>query len=363
EKPVGDRGVVAMPQVHRTPTADMYGGESLASDTVGYAAPAFGGADDVDPFSRIAQGFLLSATAESERDTGPPAAVRDKILAGLEKVIRAADEPVEVKVQALQSYGRLAEGESAETLLLDVAKTSDDARVKLAAADALQGLGSTKGREMMWSLLESNDLDTRQLAIRLLDRASAVPPNVESVQRLAALAAAGMTMNGGMGMMPGGAMDQQDSIQRLLRRLIGSGDGIRRLVEAIEVAPQDLGYQEAVGGFAAQVGDEYPGFAGPLSADSVLESILGEAAPASDDIAEALVEALSSKNSGVRGAAARALGNLAQRSSGRRGPSGMSSSAMSGRGGRARPLGAAATSPAPSQPKINATQTPPSQDL
>ena len=185
----------------------------------------------------------------------PANGLRDKMLAGLAKVIDSPDEPENVKVQALRSYGRLARGgdtDQAEKLLLDAARQSENVMITLAAADALHALGSKQGVEMMWSLLGTKaesgdgthgDIPYETIA-RLLNNAGEVPPTVESNQRLAGLATSQPQMEemagGMMGMGSPFGRRPAGPARQLLERLIESGEGISRLVQAIETAKDSM---------------------------------------------------------------------------------------------------------------------------
>jgi beta-lactamase regulating signal transducer with metallopeptidase domain len=263
----------------------------------------------VEPFAQV-EGDLDSSAqpgnAEPENtdpDKAAPAdPLRDKMLAALAQVIASPDEQADVKAQALLSYGRLARGRDkakAEVLLLAVAEDTQDTTVKLAAANALHTLGSEKGVEIMWSLLEaSQDENTQWMILRLLHQAKSAPPTVESVLNVAQLvrSTSGTALGTGLGVGP------PNYAHELLNNLTTSGHGVDRLVEAIKTAkPSD-----------AKGVDEN-------TVRTVLLSVLRKAKPDADDVANALVTALSSKDAGVRGAAALAIGNVTETGGSRRG--------------------------------------------
>lgn len=254
----------------------------------------------------------------------PPDEAVAKMLAGLKSVIESPNEPAEVKLQAMRSYGRLARGTSdakaAEEVLLAAANAAKDERVTLAAADALHRLGSPKGTELMWSLFEkSEDPNTRVTSIRVLDAAGAVPPSVESVRKLVTYATGhpygeGMMGGGDMGSMMGmgGGMPMNDALG-ILQRLTQFGDGIRRLVEATESFPADDAAGMAAEDGRAAYGGGVGMAMGVVTPRTTLLGILRDTNPADEELSAALVEALSSKDAGVRAAAAQALGNVSER--------------------------------------------------
>jgi hypothetical protein len=257
-----------------------------------------------------------------------------KMLAGLAKVIASPTEPAAVKIQALRSYGRLARGtshaEEAEQVLLAAAKNANDDRTTLGIADALHALGSPKGVELMWKVFgkipaEGENVEARQLAYRVLDNAESVPPTVESVRMVAEFVATnagygGGMMGAGMGGMPGGMGMMMSGPGRStslgpLNRLTASADGIRRLVEATVSMPQEIG--GAMPDDGGSVSPQLTGLVGgammtDITPRNILLTVLKDTAPANEEIASALVEALASKDAGVRAAAAEALGNVSE---------------------------------------------------
>ena len=250
-----------------------------------------------------------------------------KMLSGLAKVIESPKEPAEVKVQALRSYGRLARGtghaKEAEEVLFNAAKKANDDRTILGIADALHALGSSKGVELMWRVfgqkpdVEGTNLETRRMAYGMLDKAEAVPPTVESVRLVAEF----LTMGGGGGMammggMPGMAFGLGGGpiSDGPLKRLSGSAEGIGRLVEATESLPKDSGGEMSsaagIPGMEGMMGGGGMGMG--YTPRDVLLSVLKATTPENEEIATALVEALTSKDAGIRAAAAEALGNVSE---------------------------------------------------
>ncbi|MDQ3330852.1 MAG: M56 family metallopeptidase [Planctomycetota bacterium] len=321
----GSRGGAAGASRGGMPMSGMSsrGGGMPMSGMSARGMPSFGGMEGYGPAAAHGGGRSV------RRSVRPPEETIAKMLAGLREVLESPQEPAEVKIQALRSYGRLARGtaeqKAAEDVLLSAARNAKDDRTKLGAADALHTLGSPKGVELMWTLFaKSKDVNTRATSLRVLDQAEAVPPTVESIRQLVTSTSDdGNPFVGGMPGMMGGGGFPPNYPQGILRRLTDSGDGLRRLVKAAESFPADEaagmgamlpgGESDGSGGFGSEgSGMAMGAMGGGYPPRAVLLGTLRGAVPENEDISAALVGALSSKDPGVRAAAAQALGNVSE---------------------------------------------------
>ena len=241
---------------------------------------------------------------------------RSKIIDGLIAVVQDEKQPADVKAQAMRSLGNVAKGTDesgrVEQLLTDAAAASNDAGVVVAAGEALFALGSSKGVALMWhALRSSNDTGTQQSIVRWLDERHATPPTAETIRTLAQILDRYFRSSDA---------SKPDSFtlaaSQLLQRIVTNGDGVRRVVEAIEKTPQPS--EEMPGEGKGAIGAEPPSRARTI----ILLPLLAGTNPTADDIAAVLVEALSHNDPDIREAAAKALGNAesttAGRSTGRR---------------------------------------------
>ncbi|MGC1274028.1 MAG: hypothetical protein WBC44_10000, partial [Planctomycetaceae bacterium] len=276
-------------------------------------------------------------TVGDDRDRSLSPDTRTKMIDGLIKVLEDEKQPADVKAQAMRSLGTLAgsstEADRVEQALLLAAEKAEDDSTKLAAAAGLNKLGSPQGVEQMWLVLQnSNDEQTQASVVEFLGHENAVPPTAEAAKVLARLAVRGMP--GTVPRTGGDGSDPWNALQ-LLQNANNNSQGIRRLIEAIETTKDSA----AMSSEPNESADDMSMMGSTNGERTILLNVLATAKPTTDEIAAALVEALSHKDAGIREAAARALGNAepAARRGGSRGP--MGGPMGSSRGGMRSPTG------------------------
>jgi beta-lactamase regulating signal transducer with metallopeptidase domain/HEAT repeat protein len=295
---------------------DLFGGFLSGEERIGG-----GNEDERDGDTDAA--LAISRTAQVSRE------VRSKVVRSLIAVIENPDEPAEVRIQAQRSLGRMGRDvKEAELALRRQAERADTPPERFAAAEALFALGTPPETDLLWNLLRTAKEEDetvvkyyqKQNIVRWLDQAKAVPPTAQDAATVALMRFEDSLRKLVMSRR-GVVLSQQPVITlpqetgRILGRLRESGEGVRRLVEAVGIAKEPTGWTVAADGTReAVVSRQTTRFLKGMhgSETPVRDLLLQQIAavqPTSDEIALALIEALSSNDAGIRQTAAKALGD------------------------------------------------------
>src|SRR5690606_13444377 len=202
----------------------------------------------------------------------------------------------ESRSAALRSLGKLAEGGEHARAVLEIARTflteNESSALKQAAAQVVHDLSkSAESQEVLWEALPSVDLDTRAEFVRHLGARDSLTPDAKSVVTIARVR---LKLASSLNLEKHAAA--HEAAGRMLERLGTTGDGVRRLIDAVEA-------------------DDIPGESGMIDVTDLLLAYVADITPMSDDVAVALAEALSNGRDVIRRAAATALGNTTSKPS------------------------------------------------
>ena len=228
-------------------------------------------------------------------------ATRSQMVQSLVEIVQDETQPQSLRRQAVSSLGKIGGGSpDVATALTAVAHTTTDVAFRMQIAEARGRFGSPEGVAILWDTMpavanepeQTEETQTLLAALIIrLDQMRAVVPNQDVAVRLALLVgeyrATGQAAHERAGGMSGfGApMDtprRAMAAVQILRRTGRTADGLRLLLAAAEKNG---------------------------TARAQLVWIIGKITPATDQVATALVEALSSDIIEIRDAAATALGN------------------------------------------------------